>query len=109
VPKSRRIVAATGPQALKLSARRSTGAHPYSRTPEHTSQARELIGPEAFLAPEHKVVLAGDTEEAHAIGRPTLEMYLNLKNTLTNWNGWGSPTKTSPSPAATSSAPCRYR
>ena len=49
-----------GPQVLKLSARRSSGAHPYLTTPEHTAQARELIGPEAFIAPEHKVVLTTD-------------------------------------------------
>ena len=45
VPKNRRVVAALGPQVLKLSARRSAGAHPYLTTPEHTAQARELIGP----------------------------------------------------------------
>ena len=72
VPKSRRVVAAIGPQMLTLSARRSTGAHPYSTTPEHTAQARELIGPEAFLAPEHKVVPISDTDEARAVGRETL-------------------------------------
>ncbi len=42
VPKNRRVVAALGPQVLKLSARRSAGAHPYLTTPEHTAQAREL-------------------------------------------------------------------
>ncbi|MET9970272.1 hypothetical protein ABZZ80_31260 [Streptomyces sp. NPDC006356] len=32
-------------------------------------QSGPTIGPEAFLAPEHKVVLAGDTEEARAAAR----------------------------------------
>jgi probable F420-dependent oxidoreductase len=68
VPKSRRVLAAIGPQMLKLSARRSAGAHPYLTTPEHTAQARELIGRSAFLAPEHKVVLNADAEEARAVG-----------------------------------------
>lgn len=53
-------MAALGPQVLKLSAGRSAGAHPYLTSPEHTAQARELIGPDAFLAPEHEVVLATD-------------------------------------------------
>ena len=57
VPANRRVVAALGPRVLKLSAERSAGAHPYLTTPEHTAQARELIGASAFLAPEHKVVL----------------------------------------------------
>ena len=89
VPKDRRVVAALGPQVLKLSARRSAGAHPYLTTPEHTAQARELIGPDAFLAPEHKVVLTTDAAEARAVGRKALEIYLNLANYLNNWKRLG--------------------
>ena len=47
----------SGPKVLKLAAQRSAGAHPYLTTPEHTGQARELVGTTVFLAPEHKVVL----------------------------------------------------
>jgi probable F420-dependent oxidoreductase len=85
VPRGSRVLAAAGPQLLKLSARRSAGAHPYLTTPEHTGQARELLGPEAFLAPEHKVVLSADVEEARAVGRGYLELYLNLTNALKNF------------------------
>jgi probable F420-dependent oxidoreductase len=89
VPKDRRVVAALGPQVLKLSARRSAGAHPYLTTPEHTRQARELVGSEAFIAPEHKVVLTTDAEQARAVGRKALEIYLNLANYLNNWKRLG--------------------
>ncbi len=89
VPKNRRVVAALGPQVLKLSARRSAGAHPYLTTPEHTATARELIGPDAFLAPEHKVVLTTDTDKARAVGRKALEIYFNLTNYLNNWKRLG--------------------
>lgn len=89
VPKERRVVAALGPQVLKLSARRSAGAHPYLTTPEHSAQARELIGPDAFLAPEHKVVLTTDAEQARVVGRQALEVYLNLANYLNNWKRLG--------------------
>jgi len=89
VPKERRVVAALGPQVLKLSARRSAGAHPYLTTPEHTRQARELVGPEAFIAPEHKAVLTTDAEQARAVGRKALEIYLNLTNYLNNWKRLG--------------------
>ncbi|QLL08387.1 LLM class F420-dependent oxidoreductase [Mycobacterium vicinigordonae] len=93
VPKNRRVVAALGPQVLKLSARRSAGAHPYLTTPEHTAWARELIGPEAFLAPEHKVVLTTSdkegAEQARAVGRKALDIYLNLANYLNNWKRLG--------------------
>jgi len=89
VPKNRRVVAALGPKVLKLSAERSAGAHPYLTTPEHTAQARELMGPDAFLAPEHKVVLTTDAEKARAVGRKALEIYLNLTNYLSNWKRLG--------------------
>ncbi|MGV0715628.1 LLM class F420-dependent oxidoreductase [Mycolicibacterium sp. XJ662] len=89
VPKQRRVVAALGPRVLRLSAQRSAGAHPYLTTPEHTAQAREAIGPEAFLAPEHKVVLTTDAERARAVGRKALDIYLNLTNYLNNWKRLG--------------------
>ena len=92
VPKNRRVVAALGPQVVKLSARRSAGAHPYLTTPEHTAQARELMGPEAFLAPEHKVVLTSseDTaDKARAVGRKALDVYLGLANYLNNFKRLG--------------------
>lgn len=89
VPKDRRVVAALGPQVLKLSARRSAGAHPYLTTPEHTAQAREIIGADAFLAPEHKAVLTTDADKARAVGRKALEVYLNLANYTNNWKRLG--------------------
>jgi probable F420-dependent oxidoreductase len=89
VPKDRRVVAALGPQVLKLSARRAAGPHPYLTTPEHTAQARELLGPDAFIAPEHKVVLTTDAEKARAVGRKALEIYLNLTNYLNSWKRLG--------------------
>ena len=99
VPKQRRVVAALGPKVLQLSAERSAGAHPYLTTPEHTAHAREVIGPDAFLAPEHKVVLTTDersreehvidAEQARAVGRKALDIYLNLANYLNSWKRLG--------------------
>jgi probable F420-dependent oxidoreductase len=89
VPKDSRVVAALGPKVLKLSAERSAGPHPYLTTPEHTAEARKLIGPDAFIAPEHKVVLTTDAEKARAIGRKSLEIYLNLANYLNSWKRLG--------------------
>ncbi|BBY95887.1 LLM class F420-dependent oxidoreductase [Mycobacterium gallinarum] len=89
VPTSRRVIAALGPKVLKLSARRSAGAHPYLTTPQHTGEARNLLGPSVFLAPEHKVVLARDAEASRKIGRDTVDFYLNLSNYLNNWKRLG--------------------
>src|ERR1700733_3906411 len=85
VPTSRRVLAALGPKVLKLAAERSAGAHPYLTTPQHTAKARERIGPSVFLAPEHKVVLTTDADEARRIGRETVEHYLGLGNYVNNW------------------------
>ena len=89
VPKDRVVVAALGPRVLKLAARRSAGAHPYLTTPEHTAQARELVGQDAFIAPEHKVVPTTDAAAARETGRKALEIYLNLENYLNNWKRLG--------------------
>ena len=89
VPTSRRVIAALGPKVLKLSAQRSAGAHPYLTTPQHTGEARNILGPTVFLAPEHKVVLARDAEASRKIGRDTVDFYLNLSNYLNNWKRLG--------------------
>ena len=89
VPKDRIVVAALGPKVLKLSADRTAGAHPYLTTPEHSAEARKVIGPSAFLAPEHKVVLTTDAEKARATGRKALEIYLQLANYLNSWKRLG--------------------
>ncbi|MBP2453932.1 LLM class F420-dependent oxidoreductase [Mycolicibacterium lutetiense] len=89
VPTSRLVIAALGDKVLKLSARRSAGAHPYLTTPEHTAHARDVLGDSVFLAPEHKVVLSTDGPAARAIGRETVDFYLNLSNYLNNWRRLG--------------------
>jgi probable F420-dependent oxidoreductase len=85
LPKSRRVLAALGPRVLRLAAERSAGAHPYLTTPEHTAQARELVGRTVFLAPEHKVVLTTDANEAREQGRKVVAHYLGLSNYVNNW------------------------
>lgn len=85
VPKNRRVVAALGPKVLQLSAERSAGTNPAMSTPEHTAQARDIIGANAFLAPEHKVVLTTDTDSARAAGRKALDFYLGMRNYKNNW------------------------
>jgi probable F420-dependent oxidoreductase len=89
VPTSRRVLAALGPKVLKLAAQRSAGAHPYLTTPEHTAQARDVVGPTVFLAPEHKVVLTTDADTARAIGREVVDYYMDLSNYVNNWKRLG--------------------
>ncbi|MFJ1744909.1 LLM class F420-dependent oxidoreductase [Streptomyces sp. NPDC088116] len=80
VPAGRIVLAALGPKMLALSRDRAGGAHPYLVTPEHTAQARELLGSGPLLAPELKVVLDSDPGTARATARDYLAMYLTLPN-----------------------------
>jgi probable F420-dependent oxidoreductase len=84
IPKDHRILAALGPRALSLGAERSLGAHPYLVTPIYTREARERIGPDAWLAPEQKVVLESDPSKAREIARDQLPTYLRLPNYANN-------------------------
>ena len=85
VPEGRRIPAALGPRVLKLAAGRTAGAHPYLVTPEHTRQARNILGPGKLLAPEQRVVMEADPAKARAVGRPSVvKPYLGLTNYTSN-------------------------
>jgi probable F420-dependent oxidoreductase len=89
VPANQRVLAALGPRVLRLSGERTAGAHPANATPEHTAQARAIIGPNALLAPVHNVVLTADAEEARAIGRTALDRYFDMTNYVSNWKRLG--------------------
>ena len=85
VPADRRILAALGPRALHLGADRTLGTHPYLVVPDHTREARRLLGPGAVIAPEHKVILETDPDIARRIGRPFVaDPYLKLRNYTSN-------------------------
>jgi probable F420-dependent oxidoreductase len=79
-----RVLAALGPKMLALSATQANGAHPYFTTPEHTASAREVMGPDALLAPEQMVVLSTDASEARRIARAGMKIYLGLPNYANN-------------------------
>lgn len=79
-----RLLAALGPKMLALSATKANGAHPYFTTPEHTAEARGVMGDDALLAPEQMVVLETDPSEARRIGRAGMAVYLRAPNYLNN-------------------------
>jgi probable F420-dependent oxidoreductase len=78
------VLAALGPKMLKLSAERADGAHPYFVPVEHTAQAREIVGPNAILAPEQMVVLETDRTRAVEIARKGMAIYLRAPNYVNN-------------------------
>ena len=83
VPPSR-VLAALGPRMLDLARERSLGAHPYFVPVEHTTFARERLGPGPLLAPEQAVVLETDPVEARRIARAHMAGYLRLPNYARN-------------------------
>ena len=91
VPADSLVLAALGPRVLRLAAERTAGAIPYLVTPQHTRQARAILGAEKVLAPEQKAVLETDPQRARAIGRPRVQRpYLGLVNYTSNLRrlGW---------------------
>lgn len=83
VGRDQRLLAALGDRTLALAAERSLGAHPYLTVPAHTRHARRVLDgarPGALLAPELKIVLSGDREEAREIARRYLKRYFGLEN-----------------------------
>jgi probable F420-dependent oxidoreductase len=85
VPVENRVLAALGPKMLELSATRTRGAHPYLGTPDHTRQAREVLGDGPLLLPEQTVLLTENRADARAIGTDWLRAYLALPNYANNF------------------------
>lgn len=79
-----RVLAALGPRMLGLAASRANGVHPYLTTPDHTALARQIVGPEPFVAPEQMVVFETDAGAAREIGRSYLSFYLRAPGYLAN-------------------------
>jgi probable F420-dependent oxidoreductase len=85
VPARGIVLAALGPRVLRLAADRTGGAIPYLVTAEHTLRAREILGPDLLLAPEHKAVLDTDEQRARALGgKRVRNPYLGLRNYTSN-------------------------
>jgi probable F420-dependent oxidoreductase len=84
-----RALAALGPRMLELAAARTAGAHPYFVPVEHTAYARSVLGPDAVLAPEQKVLLETDPGRARALARQHMAPYLGLVNYTSNLRRFG--------------------
>lgn len=84
VPADRRALAALGPKVLQVAGTRTAGALPYLTTPEHTREARRVLGGGVLLAPEQMVVLETDPEIARSTARDRLAPYLQLRNYTAN-------------------------
>jgi probable F420-dependent oxidoreductase len=83
------IVAALGPRMMALSGELADGAHPYNVPPEHTAEARSILGPGKLLCPEVWVLLETDAAAARSAARQALAPYMRLDNYVNNWRRLG--------------------
>ena len=83
------VLAALGPLMLKLAAEKADGAHPYCVTPEHTAEARQILGRNKILAPEQMVMIETDPVRARAGARIALAPYIAMENYCANWRRLG--------------------
>ncbi len=79
-----RMIGALGPKMLQLSAERGVGAHPYFTTPQHTAEARALMGAKPLIAPEIAVIFETDKDKARATARKFMSTYTRLPNYANN-------------------------
>jgi probable F420-dependent oxidoreductase len=83
------VLAALGPRMLALAGSAAAGAHPYFVPVEHTAAAREIVGPDAILAPEQMVVLDSDPATARGTARANMAVYLRAPNYVNNLKRFG--------------------
>jgi probable F420-dependent oxidoreductase len=79
------VIAALGPKMLELAREAADGAHPYNVTPEHTAQARAILGPDKWLCTEQMVLLETNATRARATARRALAPYLGAANYVKNF------------------------
>ena len=85
VPSTALCLAALGPKMLELARERTAGAHPYLITPEHTAQARAILGDGRIVAPEQGVALHPDPAKARELARAALAHYKDYPNYHNSW------------------------
>lgn len=84
-PASNVVLAALGPKMLALAAERTQGALPYNVTPEHTAEAKSILGPDRWLCVEQMVCLTEDARMARDVAAKTLARYMPMPNYRNNW------------------------
>ncbi|WDM14132.1 TIGR03620 family F420-dependent LLM class oxidoreductase [Streptomyces lavenduligriseus] len=88
-PRAPRVLAALGPRALALARDRSAGAFSYLVTPEHTADARAVLGPDRVLIVEQAVVTGLRTDEARDRARAHIAGYLPAAPYRASWRRLG--------------------
>ena len=82
-------VAAHGPKMMAAAAAVADGANTYMQVPEHTADARRVLGPHKVLNVVLPSCLSADPEVARAAGRRAVAMYLPLPAYQRQWAAQG--------------------
>ncbi|HEY0688695.1 MAG TPA: TIGR03620 family F420-dependent LLM class oxidoreductase [Kribbella sp.] len=88
-PTPPRVLAALGPKALALARDRAAGAFSYLVTPEHTADARAVLGPDRTLIVEQAVVAGLSADEAWVRARSHIAGYLPSEPYRASWRRLG--------------------
>lgn len=89
VPPARRLLAALGPNMLRVARHHCAGAHTFNVNPHHTAMARSVLGPEPLLAPEQAVAFEGNQKAAREAAQRHVGRYLALPNYVNNFRRMG--------------------
>jgi len=79
------VLAALGPNMLRLSGERTLGAIPANVTIQHAATSRQQVGADRLVCSEFHVCMTKDADQARAAARAALEFYLPLPNYTNNW------------------------
>jgi probable F420-dependent oxidoreductase len=83
------LLAAIGPSMTRLAAEMAHGAHTYAMDPLHTSKARAVLGADAWLCVEQKIILSADLAQARQAARSQLAMLHQLHQYVRRWLSLG--------------------
>jgi probable F420-dependent oxidoreductase len=76
----RTLIAALGPKMLETAAAHGDGALPLLTTPQHTADARRILGSGKLLCPEQFVLLETNPSKARELGRGAIGWILKAAN-----------------------------
>jgi probable F420-dependent oxidoreductase len=78
IARERLLLGALGPRMAQLAAERTAGIHPFLVSPDYTARMRAQLGGDALIAPHQAVVFSTDAEQARAIAREQLGMFVGF-------------------------------
>lgn len=83
------MLAALGPNMLRLAGERTLGVIPANVTLQHAAIARQQVGADRLVCSEFHACLTEDPDQARAAARAALEFYMPLPNYTNSWKRLG--------------------